>query len=199
MSEVFPESPPAPVSPDLECTVCASGVTSPHGVPATPGQAAYEARMASRAALLGHAYGIGQFNKPWAGLDEHDQAHEEAGGLAAVAAFASVAPPALVDALDAVREPHAAPGPAGCECGHAQTGHAFSDDVCAVPDCPCPGYTHTPQPAPELAAATAVLRRVLEWFPVTGTRNEASATRAQLAHAYRDGGLTVPEELRRFL
>lgn len=25
---------------DLECTVCASGVTSPHGVPATPGQAA---------------------------------------------------------------------------------------------------------------------------------------------------------------
>jgi len=31
---------PAPVSPGLECTVCASGVTSPHGAGAvTPGQA----------------------------------------------------------------------------------------------------------------------------------------------------------------
>jgi hypothetical protein len=33
---------PAPVSPDLECTVCASGVTSPHGAgAATPEQPAY--------------------------------------------------------------------------------------------------------------------------------------------------------------
>jgi hypothetical protein len=61
------------------------------------------------------------------------------------------------------------------------------------------------QPVPELAAMTgtaqaqAALARVLSWFPLTGTRNEASATRAQLAHAYQDGGLTVPEELRRFL
>jgi uncharacterized membrane protein len=59
------------------------------------------------------------------------------------------------------------------------------------------------QPAPELAAAfpaaKAALARVLSWFPVTGTRNEATATRAQLAHAYQDGGLDVPEELRRFL
>jgi hypothetical protein len=51
----------------------------------------------------------------------------------------------------------------------------------------------------ELAAALAALARVLSWFPVGGTRNEASATRAQLAHAYRDGGLTVPEDLRRFI
>jgi hypothetical protein len=57
--------------------------------------------------------------------------------------------------LDAAREPHAAPGPAGCECGHAQTGHAFSDDVCAVPDCPCPGYRSTPRAAPELAVVVA--------------------------------------------
>ena len=47
--------------------------------------------------------------------------------------------------------------------------------------------------------AQAALARVLSWFPVTGTRNEATATRAQLAHAYRDSGLTVPDELRRFL
>ena len=50
----------------------------------TAGQAAYEARMASRAKLLGHAYGIGMFNHPWHGLDEQDQAHEEAGANAAI-------------------------------------------------------------------------------------------------------------------
>lgn len=49
------------------------------------------------------------------------------------------------------------------------------------------------------AQAQAALARVLSWFPVAGTRNEASATRAQLASAYQDGGLDVPEELRRFL
>jgi hypothetical protein len=61
-----------------------------------------------------------------------------------------------------------------------------------------------PQPAPELAevintAAQAALARVLSWFAADGTRRDASATRAQLARAYADGGLTVPEELRRFL
>lgn len=56
-------------------------------------------------------------------------------------------PPAIAEAI-AAREPRAADGPAGCECGHAQTGHAFSDDVCAVPDCPCDGYRRTAQPAP---------------------------------------------------
>jgi hypothetical protein len=61
------------------------------------------------------------------------------------------------DAYAAAQEPHAAPGPAGCECGHAQTGHAFSDDVCAVPDCPCPGYRRTPRAAPELARLRAEL------------------------------------------
>jgi hypothetical protein len=68
------------------------------------------------------------------------------------------------------------------------------------------------QPAPELAAAPElraamretskvqdVVARMLSWFGGDGTRRHASATRAQLAHAYRDGGLTVPEELRRFL
>lgn len=81
---------------------------------------------------------------------------------------------AVVDAVEpliraderaiAAREAHAADGPAGCECGHAQTGHAFSDDVCAVPECPCSGYRRTPQPAPGLAAAMAErdqLREVL--------------------------------------
>lgn len=40
----------------------------------------------------------------------------------------------------------------------------------------------------------------LAWFDgQTGTRREATVTRAQLASAYRDGGLSVPEELVRFL
>ena len=58
-----------------------------------------------------------------------------------------------------------------------------------------------PAAASELAfpAAQAALARVLSWFAATGTRREASATRAQLAHAYADGGLTVPDELRKFL
>ena len=62
------------------------------------------------------------------------------------------------------------------------------------------------QPA-ELAAAMTetrkirdVLDRALEWFAgETGTRREAAITRAQLARAYRDGGLPVPSELVRFL
>lgn len=49
------------------------------------------------------------------------------------------------------------------------------------------------------AAAQAALARVLSWFTGTGTHWDAMATRAQLAHAYHDGGLDVPEELRRFL
>ena len=66
--------------------------------------------------------------------------------------------PVRPDIFEATYEPAGAQpqdGPVGCACGHAQTGHAFSDDVCAVPDCPCPGYRHTPRPAPELAAVTA--------------------------------------------
>ena len=55
------------------------------------------------------------------------------------------------------------------------------------------------QPEPAAAPGPAALARVLSWFAAGGTRREASATRAQLAHAYADGGLTVPEELRRFL
>lgn len=143
----------------------------------------------------------------------------------AVTACADTLAAALAGHPDSVPQP--APELAGCECGHAQTGHAFSDDVCAVPECPCPGYRRTPQaapeltlgelelseltafrhlaqPAPELAevintAAQAALARVLSWFAADGTRRGASATRAQLARAYADGGLTVPEELRRFL
>lgn len=50
------------------------------------------------------------------------------------------------------------------------------------------------------AAAQAALARVLSWFADSaGTYRYARATRAQLAHAYQDGGLDVPEELRRFL
>jgi len=51
----------------------------------------------------------------------------------------------------------------------------------------------------ERDAAKAALARVLSWFPTSRTRNEASATRAQLAHAYKDGQLEVPGELRKFL
>jgi uncharacterized coiled-coil protein SlyX len=46
------------------------------------------------------------------------------------------------------------------------------------------------------------LGRVLSWFkeePVVSSFRYASATRAQLASAYQDGGLDVPDELRRFL
>jgi hypothetical protein len=77
----------------------------------TPGQAAYEARMASRAALLGHAYGIGMFNKPWHGLDEQDQAHEETGAQAAIDVFLagdSVSAESIREAL-AAQEPKPAP------------------------------------------------------------------------------------------
>jgi hypothetical protein len=73
----------------------------------TPGQAAYEARLASRAALLGHAYGIGQVNKHWAKLDEHEQVHEEAGAQAAIDAFLagdSVSAESIREAL-AAQEP----------------------------------------------------------------------------------------------
>jgi len=51
----------------------------------------------------------------------------------------------------------------------------------------------------DVTAARAALARVLSWFADGGTRRDAMATRAQLARAYADGGLTVPEELRRFL
>jgi hypothetical protein len=54
--------------------------------------------------------------------------------------------------LAAAQEPHAAPGPAVCECGHAWAHHAFSDDVCAVVDCPCARPRPAPRPAPELQA-----------------------------------------------
>ena len=46
------------------------------------------------------------------------------------------------------------------------------------------------------------LAKVLGWFTeetAVSSRRYASATRAQLARAYKDGALTVPEELRRFL
>jgi hypothetical protein len=54
----------------------------------------------------------------------------------------------------------------------------------------------------DTTAAQAALARVLSWFapPFEGSaKRDASATRAQLAHAYQDGRLTVPEDLRRFL
>lgn len=61
-----------------------------------------------------------------------------------------------------------------------------------------------PAPAPaaapgEFPAAQAALARVLSWFRANGAYRKAEVTRAQLAHAYQDGGLEVPEELRRFL
>lgn len=66
-----------------------------------------------------------------------------------------------------------------------------------------PHITEQPAPAaapePPFPAAQAALARVLSWFAGDGTRREAAATRAQLAHAYQDGGLPVPDELRRFL
>jgi len=51
----------------------------------------------------------------------------------------------------------------------------------------------------ETAQAEAALARVLSWFAPHGTREAANVTRAQLARAYADGGLQVPEEMRRFL
>jgi hypothetical protein len=58
------------------------------------------------------------------------------------------------------------------------------------------------QPALELAAAQSALARVLSWFKPEdkfGSYRYVRATRAQLAHAYQDGALTVPEDLQRFL
>jgi hypothetical protein len=72
-----------------------------------------------------------------------------------------------------------APGPAGCECGHAQTGHAFSDDVCAVPDCPCPGYRRTPRPAPELAAAVMSTPLYVELARQLAAANAAAREQAE--------------------
>lgn len=64
---------------------------------------------------------------------------------------------------------------------------------------PVPAEQPAPAAAPELAAAQAALARVLSWFRANGAYRKAEVTRAQLAHAYQDGGLEVPEELRRFL
>jgi hypothetical protein len=58
--------------------------------------------MASRAALLGHAYGIGMFNPPWHGLGEHDQAHEEAAARAAIAAQEPQPAPELAQVREAL-------------------------------------------------------------------------------------------------
>jgi hypothetical protein len=100
-------------------------------------------------------------------------------------------------ALIAAQEPHAAPGPAGCECGHAQTGHAFSDDVCAVPDCPCPGYRRTPRAAPELAAAmresrlrAEVITEILAAFSPSGSGHTARVGQVQIAKWRTRAGLT---------
>jgi hypothetical protein len=100
----------------------------------------------------------------------------------------------------------ARPAPELAECGCPETdGKIYhqrgtcTDPVAAKLDWYADAGRIAAAPAPELAAAMAVLRRVLEWFPTGGTRNEASATRAQLASAYLDGGLNVPEELRKFL
>jgi hypothetical protein len=69
---------------------------------------------------------------------------------------------------------------------------------------PAPGLAAA-RPGEALAADNARLReqlaKVLGWFQAHPgwAKQEATATRAQLASAYRDGGLTVPDELRRFL
>jgi hypothetical protein len=54
----------------------------------------------------------------------------------------------------AAQQPEPAPDPDVCACGHYWAHHAFSDDVCAVADCPCT-RPRPAQPAPELAAAMA--------------------------------------------
>lgn len=71
----------------------------------TPGQAAYEARLRSRAARLGHAYGIGQFRPTWDRMGDADRADEEAGAKAAIETS-----PELAIALTALRQ-IAASGP----------------------------------------------------------------------------------------
>jgi hypothetical protein len=242
MNETDTGPQPAPVSPDLECTVC-QHVSSPHGVPvtaATPGQAAYEALHAAR----GERSGDVPWCVPWGELNEFPgvDIHREDLEVAAQAAIAAYIEANGRDPVDvrsvvaealAAQDARPAPGDVaglldplhalaakwdataarnqrngqslvdqGDEYGNEGLAVAEALGACVVdlravladaPDAPAP------KPAPELAAAMAVLRRVLEWFPTGGTRNEASATRAQLAAAYLDGGLNVPEELRKFL
>jgi hypothetical protein len=74
---------------------------------------------------------------------------------------------------------------------------------------PQPVTEGTPMVSRELAEAMAqtrkvqdILAKVLGWFtpPRQGwSMYEASVTRSQLANAYRDGGIPMPNELRRFL
>jgi hypothetical protein len=188
-----PPAQPAPASPHLGCAVCASGVTVPHGAGGTPGQAA-PVQSADLAAIAAFGAWIGQTDTARVLLSwqQRDDEHH---------AWRAVAD-AVRMAL-AAQEPHAAPGPAGCECGHAQTGHAFSDDVCAVPDCPCPGYRRTPRP-PELADATAksdrlegqledvrnVITDMLAAFSPSGSGHTARVGQVQIAKWRTRAGLT---------
>ena len=154
----------------------------------TPGQAAYEAFVAWRAERDPMMIWA-DWTHPMTAA-----AHEgwEAAANGAADWFAGCAPPVARQAQ---------PAPGLCACGR--------------PHQPDPLTPRGEQPAPELAAArpgealaadNARLREqlaeVLGWFteePVVSSRRYASATRAQLARAYKDGALTVPEELRRFL
>jgi len=70
-----------------------------------------------------------------------------------------------------------------------------------LPPEPQPAPELAPRPGEALAADNAKLRdtltRILSWFTeeaVVSSRRYASVTRTQLAGAYRDSGLTVPEE-----
>lgn len=80
-------------------------------------------------------------------------------------------------------EPKPAPGPDVCECGHYCAHHAFSDDVCAVVDCPCTRPRPEPNPAPELAALKlAAVRAIL----LDDSMSAADARGRAVAAAYDD-------------
>jgi hypothetical protein len=141
---------PAPVSPDLECTACAPGATPPHGVTATPGQAAEVAEAPFRVWMheVGHDpddmrtyYGVGALAEAFQGGTQ----------LAAAA-----------------QEPHAAPG--------KPHRHPFAARDCECPpDCECWQPAVTPQPAPELAAAMRETRFLRAGIAALTARLDASA------------------------
>lgn len=91
----------------------------------------------------------------------------------------------------AAQEPHAAPGPDVCECGHAWAHHAFSDDVCAVAGCPCTRPRPEPKPAPELAEVRrAVIIEILAAFSPSGSGHTARVGMVQIAKWRTRAGLT---------
>lgn len=101
----------------------------------TPGQAACIAWNAHYA----EEHGIEARNE-WAASDQRGRDAWDAAAQAAIAA-----------------QPQGEPVCADPRCVHFRSSHAFSDDVCAVPGCPCDRYRAAaqPQPAPGDAEPTA--------------------------------------------